>query len=82
MILPEDHMLTLGQLYDILNIEVSDEIISSTDSQSSNKKIINLLISRIGNDNQLLALSCIIERLATGDVLISECPKIESFRNG
>ena len=42
----------------------------------------NSLISLTKNDNQLLGLSFLIERLTTGDVLISDCPNIESFRNG
>ena len=85
MSLPEDHMITLQRFYNIgiykLHDEVVNEIVSSTDSQQSNKKMFNLLISIIQNDNQLLGLSFLIERLATAEVL-SECPNIESFRNG
>ena len=62
--------------------EFVDQIVSSTDSQWSNKIIFNSLISITKNDNQLLGLSFLIERLTTGDVLISDCPNIESFRNG
>ena len=86
MSLPEDHMIILQRFYDIkmfkIRDEVVDQIVSSTDSQWSNKKILNLLISITKNDNQLLGLSFLIERLATGGVLISDCPNIESFRNG
>ena len=62
--------------------EFVDQIVSSTNSQWSNKIIFNSLISITKNDNQLLGLSFLIERLTTGDVLISDCPNIESFRNG
>ena len=86
MSLPEDHMITLQRFYDIgiykLRDEVVNQIISSTDSQWSNKKLFNSLVSITANDNQLLGLSFSIERLATGGVLISDCPNIESFRNG
>ena len=83
--LPEDHMITLQRFYDIGIYELRDEaitqIISSTDSQWSNRKIFNILISATENDNQLLGLSFLIERLVTGGV-ISDCPNIESFKNG
>ena len=62
--------------------DVVDQIVSSTDSQWSNKIIYNQLISFTKSDNQLLGLSFLIERLATGGVLVSDCPNIESFRNG
>ena len=62
--------------------EFVDQIVSSTNSQWSNKKVLNGLISVTENDNQLLGLSFLIERLATGNVLVSDCPTIESFRNG
>ena len=86
MSLPEDHMITLQRCYDIkmfgMYDEVVDQIVSSTHSQWSNKIILNGLISVTENDNQLLGLSFLIETLATGDLLISDCPTIESFRNG
>ena len=84
MSLPEDHMITLQRFYEMFKIrdEVVDQIVSSINSQWSNKKIFNLLISFTKNDNQLLGLSFLIERLTTGDLLISDCPNIESFRNG
>ena len=79
-------MITLGRFYDIgifkLHDEFVNQVVSSTDSQWSNKKIFNVLISVIENDNQLLGLSFLIERLATGDLLMCDCPNIESFRNG
>ena len=59
-----------------------DQIVSSTNSQWSNRKVLNGLISVTANDNQLLGLSFLIEELATGDLLVSDCPNIESFRNG
>ena len=86
MSLPEDHMITLRRMYDINIYEPRDEVVnqmvSSTDSQWSNKNILNSFISVTQNDNQLLGLSFLIEILATGDVLICDCPNIESFRNG
>ena len=87
MSLPEDHMITLGRLYDIIDMhkicsEFVESIVLSTNSYQANKSILNLLISATENDNQLLGLSFLAERLATGDVLISDCPNIESFRNG
>ena len=87
MSLPEDHMITLGWLYDIIDVdkicsEFVESIISSTNSYRANKNILNLLIPTTENDYQLLGLSFLIERLATGDVLMSDCPNIESFRNG
>ena len=86
MSLPEDHMITLQRFYDIGIFELHDEvvaqIISSTDSQWSNKKIFNALISITKNDNHLLGLSFLIEKLVNGDVFLSDCPNIESFRNG
>ena len=85
MSLPENHMITLERFYDIfinLRDEVVNQIVSSTDSQWSNKIMFNSLISLTKNDNQLLGLSFLIERITTGDVLISDCPNIESFRNG
>ena len=84
--LPEDHMITLGRFYEINICKLSDEavnqIVSSTNSQWSNCIILNGLILVTKNDNQLLGLSYLIERLATGGVLVSDCPNIESFRNG
>ena len=84
--LPEDHKITLQRFYDIemykIPDEVVDQIISSTNSQWSNRKILNGLISATENDNQLLGLSFLIEMLVTGGVLISDCPNIELFRNG
>ena len=86
MNLPEDHMIILQRFYAInmfgIRDEVVDQIVSSTNSQWSNKKMFNSLISITKNDNQLLGLSFLIERLTTGGVLISDCPNIESFRNG
>ena len=86
MSLPENHLITLERFCDInlygMYDEVVDQIVSSTNSQWSNKKILDILISLIDNDNQLLGLSFLIERLANGDVLISSCPNIELFRNG
>ena len=79
-------MITLGRFYDVKMYGIYDDavvqIISSTNSQWSNMQIFNILISLIENDCQLLGLSFLIERLATGGLLISECPNIESFRNG
>ena len=84
--LPEDHMITLGRFCDIkmygIYDDVVDQIISSANSQWANMQIFNILISLIKNDFQLLGLSFLIERLTTGGLLISECPNIESFRNG
>ena len=86
MSLPEDHMITLQRFYDIKMFEIRDEVVDqivlSTNSQWSNKKIFNLLISITENDNQLSGLSFLIEILTTGGVLISDCPNIASFRNG
>ena len=86
MCLPEDHMITLQRFYEIdmykVPDEVVDEIVLSTNSQWSNKKIFDGLISVTKNDYQLLGFSFLIERLATRNVLISDCPVIESFRNG
>ena len=86
MSLPEDHMTTLGRFYDIciykLHDGVVNQLVSSTDSQWPNKMMLNLLISVTKSDNQLLGLSFLIERLATGGILISDCLNIESFRNG
>ena len=84
MSLPEDHMITLQRCIETFRMrdEVVNQIISSTNSQCSNRKVLNRLISGTKNDNQLLGLSILIERLATGDILISDCPTIDSFRNG
>lgn len=86
MSLPEDHMITLGRFHEMkmytLSDNVIDQIMSSTNSQWSNKKLLNLIISITKNDYQLLALSFILERLAIGDVLMTDCPHIELFRNG
>ena len=79
-------MTTLGRFYDINMFKLSDEatgeILSSTNSEWANKIIFDLMIVITKNDSQLLGLSYLIERLATGGVLISDCPNIESFRNG
>ena len=84
--LPENHMITLERFNNIyinaLRDEVVNQIVSCTNSQWSNKIMFNSLIFLTKNDNQLLGLSFLIERLTTGDVLISDCPNIESFRNG
>ena len=86
MSLPEDHVITLGRFYEIKMYELSDDIIdqikSSTNSQWSNKKLLNLIISITKNDYQLLGLSFFIQRLATEDILVTNCPHIELFRNG
>ena len=86
MSLPENHLITLKRFCDInlygMYDEVVDQIVSSTNPQWSNKKILDILISLIENDNQLLGLSFLIERLAYSDVLLSSCPNIELFRNG
>ena len=79
-------MITLQRSYDIkmfrMHDEVVDQIVSSTNSQWSNRIVLNGLISVTENDNQLLGLSFLIETLATGDLLVYDCPNIESFRNG
>ena len=86
MSLPEDHMITLGRFYDIMyrmyDNEMVNQIFSSTNPQLSNETIFNIMISLTKNDYRLLGLSFLIERLATGDLLISDCPNIESFRDG
>ena len=86
MSLPEDHMITLKRFYDINMYKIQDEFvdqtISSTNPQWENKQIFNALISLTENDYQLLGLSFLIERLATGDVSITDHPNIESFRKG
>ena len=86
MSLPEDHMITLERLHKMemytISDNVIDQIMSSTNSQWSNKKLLNLIISITKNDYQLLGLSFILERLEAGDVLMTDCPHIESFRNG
>ena len=63
-------------------IQYFDQIILSAKPYWSNKEIFNALISLTANDYQLLGLSFLIERLSTGDLLISDCPKIQSYRNG
>ena len=79
-------MITLGRLHEMklyrLIDNIIDKIMSSTNSQWSNKKLLNLIIFITKNDYQLLGLSFILERLAIGDVLMTDCPHIESFRNG
>ena len=78
-------MTTLQRFYDIDMYKMSDDVVNkvvSSDSLWSNKRIFNGLISSTKNDNQLLGLSFLVERLATGDLLICDCPNIESFRNG
>ena len=81
MTLPEDHMITLERLRKIYD-KLADDIVSYTNSQWSNNLIFDVLISLTKNDNQLLGLSFLIERVATGGVLVSDCPNIESFRKG
>ena len=81
MSLPENHMTTKERLKQIFKNKVIDEFLSSN-YKCSNKIILNFLICITKNDNQLLGLSFLIERLATGGLLISDCPNIESFRNG
>jgi len=86
MTLPEDHMITVGRFCDFnmykIPDEVLDQIVSSTNSQWSNELILNVIISATNNDYQLLGLSFLIERLATGAVLSCDCHNIEAFRNG
>ena len=86
MSLPKDHMTTLGRFYEINMFNLSDEataqILSSTNSKWANKMIFDLMIVITKNDSQLLGLSFLMERLATGGVLISDCPNVESFRYG
>ena len=86
MSLPANHTTTLERLLSILVCPLSDEaltqIVSSTNSEWANMMILNYLISLTANDNQLLGLSFLIERFATGDVFLLNCPDIESFRNG
>ena len=79
-----DHVITLERLHDINMYEIQyfDQIISSVKPCWSNKEIFNALISLTANDYQLLGLSFLIERLSTGDILISDCPNIQSYRNG
>ena len=77
-------MITLERWLNMYEICDDDafEIALSENSQLSNKTIVNRLIAETKNDYQLLGLSFLIERLATGDLLISDNPNIESFRNG
>ena len=86
MSLPEDHMVTLERFYDFkmygIPNEVVNKIVSSTNSHWSNKKIFDLLISATKTDCRLLGFSFLVERLATGGVLLSDCPHIQTFRNG
>ena len=82
MSLPEDHMITMERLKQVFVNEIIDLFVLSTNYQLSNKKIFNFLIDLTKSDNQLLGLSFLIERFATGGLLISDCPNIESFRNG
>ena len=81
MSLPEDHTIAMERLRLIFNNKFVDQIVSSANCQSR-EIMFNFLISLTKNDNQLLGLSFLIERLATGEVLVSDCPDIESFRNG
>ena len=81
MSLSEDRTVTLKRFYSILNDEIVNQIVSSS-SQLSNQIILDLLITGTKNDYQLLGLSFLIERLATDDVLMFDCPNIHSFRNG
>ena len=86
MSLPEDHMITLERFYDIKMYEISNEavneIMSSVNSRWSNKKIFDLLISATKTDCRLLGFSFLVERLTTGGILLSDCPNIQTFRNG
>ena len=79
-----DHVITLERLHDMNMYEIQDfdQILSSAEPHWLNKEIFNGLISLTANDYQLLELSFLIERLSSGDILISDCPNIESFRNG
>ena len=79
MSLPEDHMITIERLRTLLNDEIADNCVSK---QSSNEDIFIMLLNATQSDNQLLGLSIFIERLVTGGLLVSDCPNIESFRNG
>ena len=82
--LPGDHMITLARWLNMYKICDDDaiKIVLSKNAQWSNKTIVNRLITETKNDYQLLGLNILIERLATGDLLISVNPNIESFRNG
>ena len=83
--LPEDHMITVERFFDMYEIcddGVVDKLVSSTNSEWSNRMILNKLISQVQNDYQLLGFSFLIERLATGAILVSDCPNIASFRIG
>ena len=88
MSLPEDYEITLKRFIAFDVCTVDDEILiqiieSSANFQLFNMNIVNILISFTENDKQLLGLSFLIERLATGGVLTSDCPpEIESFRSG
>ena len=76
-------MIIVERLKMVHNVKIFDQIASLTNYWwSPNEIIFILLIYLTANDNQLLGLSFLIERLATGGVLISDCPNIESFRNG
>ena len=77
-------MITLAwwlNMYEICDDDAI-KIVLSKNAQWSNKTIVNRLIAETKNDYQLLGISILIERLATGDLLISVNPNIESFRNG
>ena len=84
--LQANHTATLERFLDAMVFQLSDDtlaqIVSSTNSKWANTVIFNLVISTIKNDYQLLALSFLMEILATGEALVLNCPNIESFRNG
>ena len=82
MSLSEDYMVTFQRFCTVMNDKVVDQIVSMK-LQLSNQTMLDFLITTARNDYQLLGLSFLIERLATGDqALVNDCPNIESFRNG
>jgi len=78
---PQDHLITLSRLCDLLPVDegLVETIVSYSSSDMANKRILNAALSNLKYDKELLGFSMLIEQLIES----SESLKmIEKFKSG
>ena len=78
---PQDHLITLSRLCDLLPVDegLVETIVSYSSSDMANKRILNAALSNLKNDSELLGFSVLVEKLINNP---EKTKMIESLRHG
>ena len=78
---PQDHLITLSRLCDLLPVDegLVETIVSYSSSDMANKRILNAALSNLKSDTELLGFSALVQKLIENP---EKAKMIENLRSG